>query len=197
MRGRQARRAYQPFDGVQQILLRRFVAREQPWTGDGRVGHRAQPFREILESMPFEGIRPRVVEHEFPVRVELQVPRRGGNQNVAFPQPDVAGRPAPVLAQAAGAFQPAQEGVRDEGIAPVVQRIPVGSGDLGQRAMDARRRHQCPSSRNFSASSAAMQPKPAEVMAWRYTWSATSPAANTPATEVWVALPSRPVLMLR
>ena len=42
-----------------------------------------------------------------------------------------------------------------------------------------------------------MQPKPAEVMAWRYTWSATSPAANTPGTDVAVALPSRPYLMVR
>ena len=34
-----------------------------------------------------------------------------------------------------------------------------------------------------------MQPVPALVMAWRYTWSRTSPAANTPGTLVWVAKP--------
>ena len=51
-------------------------------------------------------------------------------------------------------------------------------------------------SRYFSASSAAMQPEPAEVTACRYTWSITSPAANTPATEVWVAFPSVPLRTL-
>ena len=37
-----------------------------------------------------------------------------------------------------------------------------------------------------------MQPVPAEVTACRYTWSATSPAANTPGTLVAVAPPARP-----
>ena len=40
--------------------------------------------------------------------------------------------------------------------------------------------------RNFSASSAAMQPLPAAVTAWRKMRSCTSPAAKTPATEVRV-----------
>ena len=47
-------------------------------------------------------------------------------------------------------------------------------------------------SRKRCASSAAMQPVPALVMAWRYTWSCTSPAANTPGTLVCVAMPCRP-----
>lgn len=37
-----------------------------------------------------------------------------------------------------------------------------------------------------SASSAAMHPIPAEVIACRYVWSVRSPAAKTPSTEVWV-----------
>src|SRR5437879_10798569 len=40
--------------------------------------------------------------------------------------------------------------------------------------------------RNFSASSAAMQPSPAAVTAWRNTLSLTSPAANSPSTAVAV-----------
>src|SRR6185312_14229330 len=40
--------------------------------------------------------------------------------------------------------------------------------------------------RNFSASSAAMQPMPAAVTAWRNTLSFTSPAAKTPGTSVAV-----------
>ncbi len=35
-----------------------------------------------------------------------------------------------------------------------------------------------------SQSMAAMQPDPAAVTAWRYTWSCTSPQANTPGTDV-------------
>ncbi len=42
-----------------------------------------------------------------------------------------------------------------------------------------------------------MQPEPAEVMAWRYTESATSPAANTPGMLVAVALPSRPLFTVK
>ncbi len=42
-----------------------------------------------------------------------------------------------------------------------------------------------------------MQPEPAEVMAWRYTESATSPAANTPGMLAAVALPSVPLCTLR
>ncbi|AFC33242.1 hypothetical protein PM3016_6627 [Paenibacillus mucilaginosus 3016] len=41
-------------------------------------------------------------------------------------------------------------------------------------------------SRNFSHSSAAMQPLPAAVIAWRYLLSCTSPQANTPGTFVMV-----------
>ena len=42
------------------------------------------------------------------------------------------------------------------------------------------------SSNHRSASMAAMQPVPAAVTAWRYRWSATSPAAKTPSTVVAV-----------
>ena len=52
------------------------------------------------------------------------------------------------------------------------------------------------SSSQRSASSAAMQPAPAEVTACLYTWSVTSPAANTPGTLVMVASPSVPLLIL-
>ena len=42
------------------------------------------------------------------------------------------------------------------------------------------------SSSHLSASKAAIHPVPAEVIAWRYLWSCTSPAANTPDTLVAV-----------
>jgi hypothetical protein len=51
-------------------------------------------------------------------------------------------------------------------------------------------------SRKRWASSAAMQPVPALVMACRYTWSCTSPAANTPGTLVIVAKPCRPARVM-
>lgn len=46
--------------------------------------------------------------------------------------------------------------------------------------------HASSSDSKRSASSAAMHPDPAEVTAWRYTLSCTSPAAKTPLTEVFV-----------
>ena len=64
-------------------------------------------------------------------------------------------------------FKAREEGMCHEGVAAVVQGIPLRGGDVGQRAVDARRCHQLDLSRKRSASSAAMQPKPAEVMAWR------------------------------
>ena len=106
-------------------------------------------------------------------------------------------RPAPGRAQAAVPLQPRQEGMGDEGVAAVVQGVPGLRRDLVEPVVEAEGPASHSLSRNFSASSAAMQPKPAEVMAWRYTWSATSPAANTPGTEVAVALPSRPDLIVR
>ena len=41
-----------------------------------------------------------------------------------------------------------------------------------------------------------MQPVPALVTACRYTWSCTSPAANTPGTLVAVAMPARPLRVM-
>ena len=51
----------------------------------------------------------------------------------------------------------------------------------------------CYCSKKRCASKAAMQPEPALVIAWRYTWSCTSPAANTPGTLVCVAMPCKPL----
>src|SRR5690606_15507454 len=123
---------------------------------------------------------------------------RGRRQGRALPQGDVPRGPAPARAQAAGGFQPREEGVGDEGVAAVMEGVPVARRDARQRVEDARGGHarrppaQPSLSRNRSASSAAMHPNPAEVIACRYTWSATSPAANTPLTEVSVAPPDRP-----
>lgn len=56
--------------------------------------------------------------------------------------------------------------MRDERIAAVVQGIPGCGGDACESLVYANVR-QAPLSRKRSASSAAMQPKPAEVIAWR------------------------------
>src|SRR5690606_32778786 len=73
---------------------------------------------------------PGVIEHELAVRVVLQVTGNRADEFVAVvPQREVPGRPAPVLAQAAMRFQPGQEGVADEGVAAVMQAIPLRGGD--------------------------------------------------------------------
>jgi len=70
-----------------------------------------------------------MVEHELAVGVGLQVAGDGADQAVALPQREVLRLPAPVVAQAAVGFQSGQEGVADERVAAVVQRIPVGGGN--------------------------------------------------------------------
>ena len=64
--------------------------------------------------------------------------------------------------------------------------------DSAKLAIIAFLKNQPCCSRKRWASSAAMQPVPALVMAWRYTWSWQSPAAKTPGTLVWVAKPYKP-----
>jgi hypothetical protein len=111
-----------------------------------------------------------VVEDEFAVRVGLQVGGRGGDSS---PPRDsgVPRRPAQARAQAVVALEAGQEGVRNEGIAAAVsasQLAPSRASGI-ERCSDGllgAKRAQ-PWSRYFSASSAAWQPEPAEVIAWR------------------------------
>ena len=62
-----------------------------------------------------------------------------------------------------------KERVGDEWITSIVECIPLSGRDVMQIPDDAdmRQRGYSPWSRNFSASSAAMQPKPADVIACR------------------------------
>ena len=62
-------------------------------------------------------------------------------------------------------------------------RSPVPSSAAGVGTCGLSRRYH-------SASSAAWQPMPAAVTAWRYVWSTRSPAANMPGTRVRVERPS-------
>jgi len=104
---------------------------------------------------------------------------RGGEQSLFVVQCEDLRLPAVVRADAAGQFQSGEERVADERVAAIMQRVPALGGnrrDAGQQLVAQR---QCnlirdvqeppPSSlsRYLSASSAAMQPEPAEVMACR------------------------------
>ena len=46
-------------------------------------------------------------------------------------------RPAPLRTQATVFFQPAQEGMGDEWVAAIVQRIPLRGADVGERSVRA------------------------------------------------------------
>src|SRR3546814_1957501 len=70
---------------------------------------------------------------ELPVRVVLEVAGCGGDEAVAFPQRQVAWRPAPRFADAVVAFEAIEESMRDEGIAAVVQRVPILRFDEAER----------------------------------------------------------------
>src|SRR6185437_7681153 len=71
------------------------------------------------------------------------------------------------------------DGVEDAQLVPVH----AGHGRYSAARSDAA---ASSAARNFSASSAAMQPMPAAVTAWRKTLSLTSPAAKTPGISVAV-----------
>lgn len=114
---------------------------QQARPGHRRIGHRAQPLRVVVATMPRVGIGPGMVEHELAVGVGLQVAGDGADQGAAVPQGEVLRLPAPVVAQAAVGFHSGQEGVADEGIAAVVQRIPVGGGNGLQGVEEAGGRH--------------------------------------------------------
>src|SRR3546814_9935620 len=99
-------------------------------------------------------VRPGVVEYELPVRVVLEVAGCGGDEAVAFPQRQMACRPAPLFADAVVAFEAIEEGVGDERIAAVVERVPCGGGHIGQVFDDADvSQMNCPSIVPVSAAS--------------------------------------------
>ncbi len=104
---------------------------------------------------------------------------RGGQQALFVMQRENLRLPAVVWADAAGQFQSGEERVADERVATVMQRVPASGGDGRDAVQQLVAQRQCnlignvqeppPSSlsRYLSASSAAMQPEPAEVMACR------------------------------
>ena len=107
----------------------------------------------------------------------LQVLRHGSDELAAarVAHDEVSRNPAGIDADAAGGFERVEERVLQERVAGTVERIPVVGVDLGDAADDLGfQRHgmsvggaASTASRYLSASSAAMQPVPAEVTAWR------------------------------
>src|SRR3546814_7710106 len=123
VRGRQPGFAGGRDDRLDQGSARGIVARQQAWPGHGRVGHRAQELGEVVLPVARIRVRPCVVENELPVRVVIEVAGCGGAEAVAFPQRQVAWRPAPRFAAAVVAFEAIEESMREEGIAAVVQSV--------------------------------------------------------------------------
>ena len=125
-------------DRRQQPRTRSVVPCEQPWPRHRRVGHREQPFRVVVQAVPGIGMGPGVVEHEFAMRVGLEVAGCRSDQPVAVPQGQVPWSPAPVPAQASMALEPFEEGVAEERVASIVQCIPLRGWNPGKRMTDAR-----------------------------------------------------------
>src|SRR5882672_5213506 len=138
----------------------------------------------------------------FPIK------RHGGQEAAArVLEQQMARGPAGAGDRAARCFERQQKLMPQEGLHRSRDGIPTRRVGLGDALQEARARNShawaasgsarglvSTRSRYLSASRAAMQPVPAEVTAWRYTWSATSPAAKTPGMLVDVASPSRPPL---
>ena len=157
----------------------RIRAHQQARPANGRKGHADDQFRVVVESAAGVGLGPGKIKDEFTEGMVLEPGGCGSQQALFIVQRENLRLPAIVRAGGAGQFQSGKERVADERVAAVMQRVPAPGGnrrDAGQQLVAQR---QCnlirnvqeppPSSvsRYLSASSAAMQPEPAEVTACR------------------------------
>jgi hypothetical protein len=154
------------------------LACQEPRPGHRREWYGGELFRVVGQPGARIGLRPAPVEDELAPGMSLVVARHGaGDASRAVAQHEVARHPAGIAADATVALQCIEEGVRKE-------RIPAGfeitpfrgrqvrdpTDDLrasahGVRNVQSVQRSASSCSRYLSASSAAMQPVPAEVTA--------------------------------
>ena len=149
---------------------------EQAWTGRRCEGYRDGELRVIAPADAGVSLCPGKIKHELTVRVAFVEGGRGRGQPQLIGQGDVGRIPPRSGADAVGVFESSKEFVSQERVAISSQGIPLprvelvdavvgfGVSLLGQECFSISN-----PSRYLSASSAAMHPAPAEVMAWRYT----------------------------
>jgi hypothetical protein len=146
-------------------------------------GYRGEQFGVVIEAVLRIGIGPGEIEHEFAARMRLRIERHDPQRDtVCILEHEMPGRPTGAGHGAPGFFEREQELVPQERLRVTGQRIPalrLDGGDAGKKPRaDRGLRHACAARRGFassasscsrylSASSAAMQPVPADVMAWR------------------------------
>ncbi len=169
---------------------------EQARPGHGRERHCRELLRVIVVAGAQVRLCPAPVEDELAPGMRLEILRHGGDEPAAagVAHDEVGGNPAGVAADAAGGLEAVQERVPGERVAGGIERIPVARRDVRDPFDDFRlqghgygaeaeavtggapdragapRQWALPASstsRYLSASSAAMQPVPAEVTAWR------------------------------
>ena len=105
------------------------AAGQQPPSLHRRKRDAGQQLRIISLPVPLIGIRPGPVEHEFAVRVGLDVRRRERDQTFVLVNGQMVGNPASLSTDAAGYLECRQESVGQEGIAVVFQFLPVACID--------------------------------------------------------------------
>ena len=153
---------------------------QQAWTGDRAVGNSDQQLRIVGHTVLVVGPRPGPVEHEFAVGIQLLITGSDCCQTRCIVNCQMVRFPSRVSGNDSAPLKAFQKGVAEQGVAAMVQLVPCGGADLGKGRvkpeLEIGVRADClilnqvaqlasTSSRNFSASSAAMQPKPADVMA--------------------------------
>src|SRR5665213_2221976 len=142
---------------------------QQPRAAGWRERYGAQQLRKVLEPVLLEGARPGEIEHELAPGMGLAIERCGRGQSMRVKQGQVLRGPAAAGSGAAAVFERGQEFMTQERIV-ARQRVPLLGGYLGDAREDSALHYAAATgicSRYLSASSAAMQPEPAEVMAWR------------------------------
>src|SRR6266542_3947897 len=140
------------------------LAHEPPRRGDERLGERGailtardeeaaarrgrerdaqDELRVVRDARASGGGGEVVVAREVAVRVGPRVRGRRRDEPPASPQREVARRPAGTARRGAAQLRGGEEGVADEGAREVrlvrEERVPLGGGDLGDRAVDDKR----------------------------------------------------------
>ena len=158
------------------FAARHVLAHQQARTGDRRERHSSQQFGVIALTQLRQILPPALVKHELAPGVVLQVSGQGGQQAALIAHHPIGGLPTGASADTTTVFEGHQKFVAQERALRALQRVPLTGLDVieaGQTlGFDRHIVFQWPwpassASRYLSASRAAMQPEPAEVMACR------------------------------
>ena len=105
-------------------------AHEQPRPGRGRERRGDHQFRVVLKTVACIGLRPREIEDELAVGMRLEPTGCGGRQSFGVAEGDDERLPTAASADAAAFGERGEEGVAQERVMRVAERIPFVRRDV-------------------------------------------------------------------